>query len=57
MQENYAEEKPPKHFLEKLTKQVGEETRNNVAYLYQSIHKPVVRFTGRKSNVPGNFII
>jgi len=42
MQTNNAEEKPPKHFVEKLTKQVGEATRNNLAYLYQSIHKPVV---------------
>jgi len=40
--ENKTQEKPPKHFVEKLTKQVGEAIRNNVAYLYQSIHKPVV---------------
>lgn len=41
-QGNDAQEKPPKHFVERLTKQVGEATRNNVGYLYQSIHKPVV---------------
>ena len=39
---NEEQEKPPKYFVEKLTKQVGEATRNNVAYLHQSIHKPVV---------------
>src|SRR5690625_1873354 len=41
-QGNDTQEQPPKHFVEKLTKQVGEATRNNVAYLFQSVHKPVV---------------
>ncbi|MGM8366817.1 ISLre2 family transposase [Virgibacillus sp. W0181] len=35
------QEKPPKHFVEKLSKRVGEATRNNVAYLQQTTRKPV----------------
>lgn len=36
------QEKPPKHFVERLTKQASEATRNNISYLQQSINKPVV---------------
>lgn len=38
---NKAKEKPPKHFVEKLTKHVGEATRNNLAYLQDTIRKPI----------------
>lgn len=41
-QRNNTQEKPPKHFVEKLIKQVGEATRNNIAYLFRSFHKSVV---------------
>lgn len=36
------DDKPPKHFVECLTNHVQDTTRNNIAYLQQSIHKPVV---------------
>lgn len=36
------DDKPPKHFVERLTNHVQDTTRNNIAYLQQSIHKPVV---------------
>ena len=36
------EQKPPKHFVERLTSHVQDMTRNNISYLQQSIHKPVV---------------
>ncbi len=36
------QDKPPKHFVEKLTAKAVESTRDNVAYLQQSISKPVV---------------
>jgi len=35
-------DKPPKHFIERLTNHVQTTTRGNIAYLRQSIHKPVV---------------
>lgn len=35
-------EKPPKHFIERLSKHAEETTRDNIAYLKQSINKPVV---------------
>ncbi|MGM8365691.1 ISLre2 family transposase [Virgibacillus sp. W0181] len=41
MDTDKTEEKPPKHFVERLTKHVGEATRNNLAYLQGSIYKPV----------------
>jgi len=36
------QEKPPKHFIERLSKQATESTRNNISYLNQTIRKPVV---------------
>ncbi|MDC3416684.1 hypothetical protein [Aquibacillus salsiterrae] len=39
MDDKKEQEKPPKHFVEKLTKHVGEATRNNIAYLQQTIPK------------------
>lgn len=36
------QDKPPKHFVERLSKQAAESTRNNVSYLQQSINKPIV---------------
>lgn len=35
------QQKPPKHFVERLTKQAEEATRNNVAYLQQLANKPI----------------
>lgn len=35
------EEKPPKHYAEKLKSSTGEATRNNVAYLHQATGKPI----------------
>lgn len=34
-------EKPPKHFVEKLTDSVAEATRGNVAYLKQAVGRPI----------------
>jgi len=36
------QEKPPKHFVERISKQANESTRDNIAYLQQTINKPVV---------------
>lgn len=36
------QEKPPKHFVERLTDSAAEAVRNNVAYLQGTISKPVV---------------
>lgn len=41
MDRDKSEEKPPKYFVEKLTKYVGEATRNNIAYLQGTISKPI----------------
>src|SRR5690625_2821499 len=41
-QMNEDQEKPPKHFIERLSKQSEESARGNIAYLQQSINKPVV---------------
>nr|WP_325053286.1 UPF0236 family protein [Lentibacillus cibarius] len=35
------EEKPPKHFVEKLKESAAEATRNNLGYLKQAIGKPI----------------
>lgn len=37
------ENKPPKHYVEKLKSSVGEATRNNVAYLHQATGKPIYK--------------
>lgn len=45
MQEGQQEkqnEKPPRHFMEKLKDSAAEATRNNMAYLQQAVGKPVV---------------
>lgn len=36
------DEKRPKYFVERLTRHVQDMTRGNIAYLQQSIHKPIV---------------
>lgn len=36
------EEKPPKHFIEKLKDSAAEATRNNMAYLQNALGKPIV---------------
>src|SRR5699024_5215154 len=36
------QEKPPKHFVERLSKQVTESTRDNISYLNQTVRQPVV---------------
>ncbi|HLQ72629.1 MAG TPA: hypothetical protein VK125_00225 [Bacillota bacterium] len=35
------QEKPPKHFVERLFKQVTESTRDNISYLNQKVRQPV----------------
>src|SRR5699024_2068145 len=37
-----AQEKPLKHFVELLSKQVTESTRDNISYLNQTVRQPVV---------------
>ncbi|MBP2075968.1 UPF0236 family protein [Oceanobacillus polygoni] len=38
---NNKEEKPPKHFVEKLKDSAAEATRDNLGYLKQAILKPI----------------
>jgi len=40
---NPVENKPPKHYIERLKSSVGEATRDNVSYLQQATGKPIYR--------------
>src|SRR5699024_4683790 len=39
--EQQEKEKPPKHFVEKITNSVAEATRDNIAYLKQAVGRPI----------------
>src|SRR5699024_11984129 len=38
--EQQEKEKPPKHFVEKITNSAAEATRDNIAYLKQAVGRP-----------------
>src|SRR5699024_11217384 len=39
--EQQEKEKPPKHFVEKITNSAAEATRDNIAYLKQAVGRPI----------------